>query len=159
MADRGRSEVYASETAAFDGTDLETVRPLDSVRAVIDTIIAGEWWPGPSVRVAVTRADSASSCARTLGDGAVEIRLATPQATWATAAHELAHALAGVDRGHGPVFRRAYLDVVEELTNVAVGERRGRLHVDQLADAFAAAGLAVGERAWPAPTSGAPFAL
>ena len=42
----------------------------------------------------------------------VEIRVAAGQCTSATLAHELAHALAGVDHGHDAVFRAAHVDVV-----------------------------------------------
>ncbi|MEL6891423.1 MAG: hypothetical protein AAFP84_07500 [Actinomycetota bacterium] len=162
MVDRQRSEVYAAEFAAFDGTDLEDVQPLDEALALVVAVTTGEWWPGPEVRAIAMRSDAESSCARAVGD-AVEVRIATPQATWATVAHELAHALAGVANGHGPMFRRALLDVIEVVTNGCIGgptgPRRGRLHVDQLRATFAAADLAVSERSWPAPESGAPFAL
>lgn len=156
--DRQRSEVYAAERAAFDGTDLEHVRNLADVVAVIETVVGGEWWAGPTVTAVAMRSDARSSCARTVAGG-VEVRLATPQATWATAAHELAHALAGVDAGHGARYRRAMLDVVEVVTNTAIGQRRGRLHVEQLADAYRAAGLDLADRTWPPPDAGAPIAL
>lgn len=156
--DRGRAEVYAAELTAFDGTDLETVRTIDEIRAVVEAVVAHDWWSGPPVRVVARRSDAASSCAHGVGSG-VEIRLAAPQATWATAAHELAHALAGVNEGHGSTYRRAMLDVVDVLTNTVVRPRRGRMHVDQLADSYTAAGLTIAERAWPRPTAGDPFAL
>jgi hypothetical protein len=156
--DAGRTAVYAAELAAFDGTDLESVRSVDAIIAVIDSVAGDAWWSGPEVRAVAMRADAESSCAR-LVEGFVEIRLATPQATWATAAHELAHALAGIEAGHGPVYRCAMLDVVEVVTNTAVGERRGRLHVAQLADAYRSAGLRIGDRRWEAPDAGAPIAL
>lgn len=156
--DRGRAEVYAAETAAFDGTDLERVREVAEIIGTIDAFAAGEWWPGPKVRAIATRADAASSCARAAGE-IVEIRIAAPQATWATAAHELAHALAGIGAGHGPTYRRAMLDVVDEFTNTVIGARRADLHVVQLTDAYQAAGLSLGWRRWPEPASGRPFAL
>jgi hypothetical protein len=158
VIDRQRSEVYAAELAAFDGTDLEVVRPLGDVVTLIHTVVAGEWWPGPTVTAVAMRADARSSCARTV-PGGVEVRLATPQATWATAAHELAHALAGVDAGHDALYRRAMLDVVEVVTNTATGARRGLLHVEQLAGAYRAAGLDVADRTWPRPDAGGPIAL
>ena len=83
------------------------------------------------------------------------IRFAASQATVATAAHELAHALAGVAHGHDEVYRRAYLDVVEVITNLDPTDRRGEIHVRQLAEAFAAAGLRLGPRSWPAPPDSA----
>ncbi len=79
------------------------------------------------------------------------IRLAPPQMTIATAAHELAHALAGPEAGHAPVFLAAYVDVVAVITNLDSRDRRHQLHVDQLRGAFGAAGLNVGRRQWPAP--------
>jgi len=157
--DAGRAEVYAYELAAFDGTDLEQVRSFEDVAAAIEQFTAGEWWPGPAVEVVQARSDAGSSCARQLSDGRVQIRIAAPQATWATAAHELAHALAGVESGHGPVYRQAYLDVIADLTNRLPGGRRGMMHVDQLAAAFDAGGLDVGNRHWPRPPAADPFAL
>lgn len=156
--DRGRTEVYAAEAAAFEGTDLETVRPIADVLAVVDRVASGEWWAGPPVDAVAMRSDASSSCARLVG-GRVQVRVAAPQATWATAAHELAHALAGVDQGHGARYRRAMIDVVDVITNTEIGPRRGRLHVEQLEVAYGAAGLTIGERGWPRPTASDPFAL
>ena len=160
--DADRSEVYSAELAAFDGTDLETIVDFDVLRARVDRGDAGEWWPGPPVDVRRARVDAHSSSARcsesaTLHDTVV-IRLAAGQITVATAAHELAHALAGPTRGHGAEFRRAYLDVIAVITNTDPSDRRRTLHVDQLAAAFEAFGLPIGERSWPPPpeaTSGA----
>ena len=59
-----------------------------------------------------------------------------------------------MDHGHDDVFRRAYLDVVAMGTNLDPLDRRGTIHVDQLADAFASAGLALAERRWPPPDAG-----
>jgi hypothetical protein len=157
--DLERTAVYAAELAAFDGTDLESVRGLDRLTLVVDDLVAGKWWPGPSVSLRAARADARSSSARCGGgiDG-VTIRLAANQATLATVAHELAHALAGPAAGHDGLFRAAYLDVVAVMTNLESTDRRGLLHVEQLRVAFAAAGLSVGRRRWPPPpdsTSGA----
>ncbi|MEM1333260.1 MAG: hypothetical protein AAGG08_07360 [Actinomycetota bacterium] len=158
MTDRGRAEVYAAEAAAFEGTDLEQVRPIEQILDLVRMVASGQWWPGPGVVAVGMRADASSSCARAV-EGHVEIRIARTQATWATAAHELAHAVAGVSAGHGPTYRRAMLDVVDVVTNTAIGDRRGRVHTDQLTDAYRAHDLDVGERAWAAPTASDPFAL
>jgi len=152
--DVDRSAVYAAELAAFDGTDLEEV--VDSARLMgrMRVVTTGEWWPGPPVDVMAARVDAASSsarCATSAVDGRVTIRIAGPQTTVATAAHELAHALAGVGAGHGPVFRAAYLDVIAVITNVDSTDRRLDLHLHQLATAFVDAGLPVGQRRWPGP--------
>jgi hypothetical protein len=151
MRDCGRAEVYAVEAAAFDGTDLEVIRPFEDVSAVVGAVVGGAWWPGPSVRVVPARRDASSSSARGNEGGGTLIRLAAAQTTIATAAHELAHALAGPDAGHSPVFLAAYLDLVAVITNLDSRDRRHQLHVDQLRDAFRAVGLVVGDRVWPAP--------
>ena len=161
-ADAQRSAVYAAELAAFDGTDLERVVGVDALTAAVRSLVEGPWWPGGPVDVVAARRDARSSVTRcAVEPGATpEIRLAAPQATLATAAHELAHVVAGVAAGHDAAFRRAHLDVVAALTGADRAAGRGDLHVRQLADAYAAAGLAVGERRWPPPPAPAgPIAL
>ena len=161
--DADRTAVYAAELAAFDGTDLEAVVGVDAVAALIRAVTAGEWWPGPRVAVVRTRRDSGSSstrCTSAVGGATdVQIRLADPQSTVATGAHELAHALAGVAAGHDATFRAAYVDVIAVMTNTEPTARRHRLHVEQLLVAFADAGLDVGPRAWPAPPEAATGAI
>ncbi len=103
--------------------------------------------------------DAAVSSASVPGGGVAMIRLASDQLTIATAAHELAHALAGPAAGHSPLFLAAYLDVVAVITNLDSSDRRHRLHVDQLRAALDAAGLAVGARRWPAPPESAGSAI
>jgi hypothetical protein len=158
-ADRERTAVYVAEQMAFDGTDLERVLDVGTVGALVAGITGGNWWPAGRVGLRRPRADARSSSC-TWGPDAPVVAIAAGQATVATIAHELAHALAGADAGHGPTFRRALLDVVQVATNlddstVRSGpidlRRRGRLHVDQLSDALGAAGLGVGDRAWPPP--------
>jgi hypothetical protein len=149
-ADCGRAELYAAEVAAFDGTDLEEVMPFDAVAAVIDAVTAGPWWPAGPVRVVAARRDARSSSARREGSTTV-IRLSAEQSTIATAAHELAHALAGPAAGHSPLFLAAHLDVVAVMTNLDSLDRRHHLHVDQLRAAFRGSGLVVGRRQWPPP--------
>lgn len=150
-ADCGRTEVYAAEAAAFDGTDLESIRPYESLASIVEAVVASAWWPGPPVDMRPARRDAASSSTRALRDGSTAIRLAAEQMTLATAAHELAHALAGPGAGHSPTFLAAYLDVIAVVTNLDTSARRHHLHVDQLRRSFDAAGLTVGQRRWPAP--------
>ena len=150
-SDCGRAELYAAEAAAFDGTDLESVRPFDDIVAAIAGVAGGAWWPGHTVRVVAARRDARSSSARRLDGTTTVIRLSAEQLTIATAAHELAHALAGPALGHSAVFLAAYLDVVAVITNLDSWDRRHDLHVRQLRDAFDVAGLAVGSRRWPSP--------
>lgn len=159
MRDCGRAEVYAAEAAAFDGTDLELVRSFGEVASVIAAVVEGPWWPGSPVHVVAARRDAVSSSAREQPDVGTVIRLAAAQTTIATAAHELAHALAGPRAGHSPVFLAAYLDVVAVVTNLDSRDRRHRLHVDQLRDAFVAAGLAAGARTWPPPPESSSTAI
>ncbi|MFK7917492.1 MAG: hypothetical protein AB8G14_05405 [Ilumatobacter sp.] len=155
VADAQRAQVYAAEIAAFDGTDLERVIDVDRVIRLIEQVIASDWWPNVAVEVRAARVDAQSSSTRCGSDPASgsTIFLARSQATVATAAHELAHALAGVRNGHGRLYRRAFLDVVQVITNIDRVDARGMLHVAQLSDAFGAAGLTVGEREWSAPPS------
>jgi hypothetical protein len=149
--DCGRTELYAAEIAAFDGTDLESVMPFDEVVAVIDAVTGGSWWPAGPVRVVAARRNARSSSAQLLEGSTTVIRLSAEQSTVATAAHELAHALAGPAAGHSAVFLAAYLDVVAVVTNRNSLDRRHDLHVDQLRRALDAAGMVVGQRQWPAP--------
>ncbi|MEP1124492.1 MAG: hypothetical protein ABJH68_11450 [Ilumatobacter sp.] len=153
MVDRERAQVYAAELAAFDGTDLEEVIGVDRAVALIRSVTVRRWWPVGAVQARAARADARSSATRCgLEDGSVaSIAIAAPQATVATAAHELAHALAGVAHGHDARYRRAHLDVVQAITNVDRTSGRGMIHVAQLASAYADAGLDVGDRVWPAP--------
>lgn len=163
--DSERSALYAAETAAFDGTDLETKRGYAVVQGVANDVITGEWWPGPTMEIRQARSDARSSstiCAVVEGAGAVlTIRFAADQTTVATAAHELAHGLAGVDAGHGAVFRRALLDVVAVITNLESTDRRYELHTNQLEQAFNERNLDIGERHWaqPAGSDIGPIAL
>lgn len=151
--DRERAQVYSAELAAFDGTDLETVVGVDTVADAIRAVVRAGWWPRGEIAVREMRAGARSSVTRcSVDDGSVvDIGIARPQATLATGAHELAHALAGVVCGHDAVFRRAHLDVVLAMTNVDRVTGRGAIHVAQLEHAYTAAGLAIGERTWAAP--------
>ena len=161
-ADVDRAQVYAAELAAFDGTDLEEIVGFDAVERAIAAVISGEWWPGGPVVVQAARSDARSSVTRcgVESDSCAEVRIANPQATIATAAHELAHALAGVSHGHDGHFRRAHLDVVQAITNLDRLDARGDLHAGQLRRAYDAAGLAVSERTWSEPPDASgPIAL
>ena len=141
--DVGRQAVYAAEIAAFDGTTYEQVIDLASLQALARSITGAAWWPAGPIEVLAARSDAQSSRTSQRGATAPVIRLAAPQTTRATLTHELAHALAGVQRGHGPAFRRAHVDVV--------GWAFGAEPAEWLLDAYASMGLSVGDRTWPAP--------
>ena len=147
--DRGREQVYAAELAAYDGTDLEVVVPLDALTALAARVTAGPWWPGPPVAVRASRSDARSSTTRGR-DGFAEIRLAGEQSTPATLVHELAHALAGSGAGHGPRFRRAHVDVAMVAFDVDCA--------GWLEHAYRDHGLPIGDRSWGEPPAAA-FAL
>jgi hypothetical protein len=157
--DCGRAEVYAAEAAAFDGTDLEAIRTFADVSAAVAAVVESAWWPGPPVHVIAARRDARSSSARGSADTGTTIRLAAEQLTIATAAHELAHALAGPAAGHSPIFLAAYLDVVAVITNLDSRDRRHDLHVRQLREALDAVGLTAARRTWPAPPEEASAAI
>ena len=154
-ADTGRAAVYAAEIAAFEGTSYESVVPFEELVPLARSITTSSWWPHGHIEVVPARAGAASSSARQRGSEGPVVRLAAPQMTPATVVHELAHVLAGVASGHSGPFRRAHVD----LAGFAFGEEEA----NWLLDAYAAMGLAPGERAWPAPpvtrAAGGPVAL
>lgn len=146
-ADTGRAAVYAAELAAFDGTSFEVIRPLSDLVELAAAVTSSAWWPHGPTPVVAARADAASSSARRRGAGPAVVRLAAGQMTSITLLHELAHVLAGVEAGHGPRFRRAYLDVVAyALGPVPAGWLQEQFDLGRLAVA--------GRRGWPAPSGG-----
>ena len=143
--DDDRSEVYAAELSAVGGTTLEQQLSLDELRDAAAAIITSAWWPTRAITIGSARKDARSSRAHDRGDRD-EIRVAAGQHDMATLIHELAHALAGTAAGHGPMFRAAHLDLMSLLAPPVV--------VDWLRRAYAAHGLAVGEREWELPALG-----
>lgn len=144
--DDGRSEVYAAELSAVGGTTLEQQVSLSELQQAAAAVVLSSWWPTGPVAIGSARSDARSSRAHDRG-GRVEIRLAVGQHDMATLIHELAHALAGTPAAHGPMFRAAHLDLMSLLAQPA--------DVEWLRRAYAAHGLAVGERQWEQPRSAA----
>lgn len=147
-SDDGRTAVYAAEDTAFGGTDAEDDRPLEDLAAAAAVLTAGEWWHaagGPDVRVVAARQGAASSTARAapIPRAVVDVHLADGQHTLATLAHELAHALAGVARGHDAVFRAAHVDLSALLVS--------RTAAVALAHAYREIGVPAASRSWPSP--------
>lgn len=148
--DRGREAVYAAEESAVAGTDLDEPRPLGELCRVAAAVVSGDWWRaagGPVVTVGAARTGTTSS--RTVAavgarDGVpVVVRLAPGQWSVATVAHELAHALAGVEHGHDGRFRAAHVDLV-----AMVG---GAGPAAALTASYADHRVPAGPRAWPPP--------
>lgn len=153
-ADAGREAVYAAEVAAFEGTSHESLVPFDRLLALATDITSAPWWPHGPIAVVAARADAGSSSARQRSGGSPVVRLAAPQLTPATLVHEFAHVLAGVAAGHGPVFRRAHVDLAAHSFGAAAA--------GWLVEAYGAMGLDLGARAWPQPPARAvdrPIAL
>jgi hypothetical protein len=154
-ADIGREAVYAAEIAAFEGTSYETVTPFAELLGLAALIIEAAWWPHGEIELVPARSDAGSSSTRQRTGSAPVVRLAAPQMTPATVAHEFAHVLAGLVHGHDAVFRRAHVDLV--------GYVLGDEPAGWLLDAYAAMGLEPGGRAWAAPPvrreAGGPLAL
>lgn len=142
--DDGRAAVYAAEIAAFEGTSYEALTAFDELVALAHTVTTASWWPHGEIPVVRARADASSSSARQRGEDRPTVRLAAPQMTPATLVHELAHVLAGVGSGHGPVFRRAHVDLT--------GYAFGGTEAVWLVEAYAAMQLAPGPRAWSQPS-------
>lgn len=141
--DRGRSSVYAAESAAFDGTTFEEITPFDELLVLGRSVTEAPWWPCGETEIVPARVDACSSSTRQRGSGPPVVRLAAEQMTSATVVHELAHVLAGVGAGHGPTFRRAHLDLVA----FAFGPEQA----DWLGEAYRGMHLVIGGRRWPEP--------
>lgn len=154
-ADHGREAVYAAEIVAFEGTSYESVVPFAELLDLGRLVTSAPWWPHGEIEIVPARSDAASSSARQRGSAPPVVRLAAPQMTPATVLHELAHVLAGVGGGHGPLFRRAHIDLV--------GYAFGDQPATWLVDAYRGMGLQPGERRWPPPpirrAAGGPVAL
>ena len=154
-ADHGRAAVYAAEIAAFEGTSYEAVTPFDELLALGSLVTNAAWWPHGDIELVPARSDAGSSSARQRGSGPPVIRLAAPQLTPATVLHELAHVLAGIQAGHGPLFRRAHVDLV--------GYAFGDEPATWLVDAYRSMALEPGARRWISPPirrrAGGPVAL
>ncbi len=145
-ADRGREAVYAAELAAFGGTSFDSAMTFEELLWLRNALQASKWWPAGMIVVERARTDAQSSTTRQCDEGQQKIRIAARQCTALTFAHEAAHVLAGVDRGHGPLFRRAEIDVVAALF--------GSSPAGWLCNAFAQMDLRVANRTWQQPTDG-----
>ena len=143
LTDRGRAAVAAAEerpSAAPRPTSRSFVGGRVAPRRGDGRVVVAPLWAGRDRRSAAGW--DAIVEARGVSDR-VEIQLTDGQLSVATVAHELAHALAGLEHGHDDAFRAAYVDVASALAGVAPAAA--------LAEAFAAMGIAAGDRRWPSP--------
>ena len=145
-ADHGREAVYAAEEAAFGGTLYDALVEFDELLWLRNALQSSPWWTAGQIVVERARTDAVSSTTRQCDGGQARIRIAQPQCTPLTFAHEVAHVLAGVASGHGPVFRRAEIDLVLAMF--------GSQPAAWLTESFAGMGLNVAQRSWREPTVG-----
>lgn len=143
MIDSDRAQVYAAENAAFEGTGYEVTVAFERLVGLAGRLFESSWWPIGAVAVRPARSDASSSTTRWAAGEVPVVRLAAPQLTMATLAHELGHALAGRHHGHDAVFRRAHVDVSTTLLGYEPGE--------WLVEAYRLHGLGIGCRSWPEP--------
>lgn len=149
--------VSEAEEQAFGGTEAEATRSFDELADRAREVTTGGWWReagAPPVVLRPARASAASSRARVeAGADVVAVSMAAGQHDLVTLAHELAHALAGVDRGHDARYRAAAVDVA----TVTIGPHAGTA----LAAAFDQFGLDRATRSWPPPwrVAGAGFRM
>ena len=138
--------MYAAEFAAFGGTSFDSTIEFEELLWLRNALHTSVWWPAGEIVVERARSDARSSTTRLCGDGQHMIRIAEPQCTPLTLAHEAAHVLASVVSGHGPLFRRAEVDVVTALF--------GTDPAKWLRDSFEEMGLSLADRDWKTPTAG-----
>jgi hypothetical protein len=139
--DRGREDVYSAEIAAFAGTTYESLTALADLVVLGRSIDSANWWPHGEIEVVAARSDARSSSTRPASGSSPVIRLAADQMTPATLVHEFAHALAGVQDGHGPVFRKAHVDLVRFAF--------GNDEATWLLKEYSNFGVSPGVRCWP----------
>lgn len=109
MRDAGRSDAYAAEDAAFEGTVLERRPGGPALEGAVDTALASGWWRANVGDSAVVRRVQV----RTAGDSHWAPRSGTlaidPGEPWYVVTHELAHvadaARAAVGSAHGATWR------------------------------------------------------
>jgi len=129
VRDAHRSDSYAAEDAAFEGTVIERKPGGPALEGAVQTVLASAWWranvgdPAVVRRIQVRTARDSHWAA---GTGTLAI---DPTEPWYVVTHELAHVAAGaVDEVHGPAWRGWNVAI----TSAVFGERFGRL----LADSF-----------------------
>lgn len=152
--DVNKQKVYDAERLVF----AETLFDENMGAAVVelfDAIVTSPWWRyevGVTPTLEPKRREANHSTAHR-----TRVRLAASQEDAWTLVHELAHvAHSNVDRnwehqGHGPEFRRWYVDLMVVAGGPEASER--------LAKAFIEAGLPLAERTCAAPVAPGPYGL
>ena len=134
--DVGRTDVYAAEEAAFEGTVLAGRPGGEALRQAVLTVSSSSWWTDTTGPAGAVRRVSM----RTAGDSHWSPRTRTialdPGESWFVVTHELAHVADHARaRPHGPTWRAWN----QHLVDVVFGPEFARL----LAGAFARFGLVV----------------
>ncbi len=151
--DTHRRASYDAEAAAYDGTAFEVPVGLYALAKLSLGVSRSRWWArahgGAGPRLRETRPDATHSWASVPRN---EIRFCRHGDTVATLGHELAHLVAPDDR-HGPLFRRAQLDLMSMLAGPSAAAA--------LDASFHRARLAVAERpsSWAEPADCGPGGL
>jgi hypothetical protein len=129
VRDTKRSDTYAAEDAAFEGTVLEAKPGGPALEGATATILGSSWWRtnvGDPATVRRIQVRTASDSHWAAGTGTLAIDPAEP---WYVVTHELAHVAAGaVGEIHGASWRGWNVALV----GATFGEPFGRL----LADSF-----------------------
>lgn len=116
MKDLQRQRVYNAEHRVFNENALGIIRfkTLDDIERYVKRVTDSEIWKargGPAkVPVRLKRPNAVKSHASS--DGSISIE--RNQANSHIILHELAHILAGVDKGHGPEYCDCYLALIRE---------------------------------------------
>ena len=150
-----KSRVYYAEKLVFAET-LFNEGMGAAVVELFEAIVTSPWWRSEVV-VTPTLEPKRREANHSTAHGSNKVRLAVSQEDAWTLIHELAHvAHSAVDRtyadqGHGPEFRRWYVDLT-----VVVG---GQEAADRLAKSFIENGLPLAERTCAAPVAPGPYGL
>lgn len=134
VRDAHRSDTYAAENAAFEGTAVEAKPGGPALEGAVETILASAWWrtnAGDPAVVRRVRVRTAADSHWAAGTGTLAI---DPTEPWYVVSHELAHvAAASGGEVHGAGWRGWNVAIVE----AAFGDPFARL----LAESFARFGL------------------
>lgn len=133
--------VYAAEDAAAAEVGVRRFATFAALEAFVERVVCSDWWdqtfPTAPVDVVVSRRSrSATFSAAVLFPGeAAELVIMDGQWSLEVILHELAHVAAGGPAGHGPVFRRALVELWRREAGIVAST--------ELTRQFTAAGLTI----------------